>query len=154
MTAPSPTAKDEAIKTAIRESGEGLADLTSGYGLQSRTFEFTWQSPSISIDLAMPYAHVLSSDEPQHTEKAAIATACRLAILLIEAAAAGTLLTKGATVMTVIYNRLGGPRRPREGVGDETGDAFGTPHGKVEETARGTGNCRGDSQDRVGKIWG
>lgn len=60
--------KDEAIdqlKTAIKEleSGEGLSALTGGHGLQSRTFEFFWTTPTLEISYTMPYARVLDDDE-------------------------------------------------------------------------------------------
>ena len=86
--------KDEAVtqlKTAIREleSGDGLTALTGGHGLQSRTFEFSWTSPTLAISFTMPYSRVLDDDETRQEDDANIGAACRLAILLIEADAAG-----------------------------------------------------------------
>jgi hypothetical protein len=112
--APAPAAKDEAIarlKTAIREleTGEGLTDLTGGHGIQSRTFEFSWTTPTLDISLSMPYARVLSGDDTLREDDASIGAACRLAILLIEADAAKTLLAEGEVSMTVAYDKLGGP---------------------------------------------
>ncbi len=106
--------KDEAInqlKTVIREleSGEGLSVLTGGHGLQSRTFEFSWTTPTLEISYTMPYARVLDDDETRQADDAAIGAACRLAILLIETDAAGSLLAEGETTMSVSFDRSAGP---------------------------------------------
>ncbi len=86
----------EQLRTAIREleSGEGLTALMGGHGLQSRTFEFSWTTPTLAISYAMPYGRVLDNDETQQEDDANIGAACRLAILLIEADAAGSLLSE------------------------------------------------------------
>ena len=105
--------KDEAVtqlKTAIRElgSGDGLTALTGGHGLQSRTFEFSWTSPTLAISFAMPYARVLDDDDVRQEDDANIGAACRLAILLIESDAAGALLSEGEAAMHVSFDRLAG----------------------------------------------
>ena len=105
--------KDDAVnqlKTAIREleSGDGLSALTGGHGLQSRTFEFSWTTPTLAISYAMPYARVLDDDETRQEDDAAIGAACRLAILLIESDAVGSLLAEGETAMSVSFDRIAG----------------------------------------------
>ena len=107
--------KDEAVtqlKTAIREleSGDGLTALTGGHGLQSRTFEFSWTSPTLAISFTMPYSRVLDDDETRQEDDANIGAACRLAILLIESDAAGSLLAEGETAMSVSFDRFAGAR--------------------------------------------
>ena len=98
------------LKTAISEleSGERLTALTGGHGLQSRTFEFTWMTPTLAISFTMPYGRVLDDDETQQEDDANIGVACRLAILLIEADAAGSLLFKGEDSMSVSFDRFAG----------------------------------------------
>lgn len=107
---PDKTAALDRLKTAIREieTGQPLSDLEGGHGIQSRTFEFTWSTPTLEIDLQMPYARVLDSEETQRDDDAAIGAACRLSILLIEADAAGTLLAEGEASMTVTFDRHDG----------------------------------------------
>ena len=105
--------KDEAVnqlKTAISEleSGEGLSALTGGHGFQSRTFEFFWTSPALVISFVMPYGRVLEDEETQQEDDANIGAACRLAILLIESDAAGSLLAEGENAMNVSFDRLTG----------------------------------------------
>ena len=112
-TETSELAKTEAVnqlKNAIREleSGEGLSALTGGHGLQSRTFEFSWSSPTLTITFSMPYERVLEDDETRQEDDAAIGAACRLAILLIESDAAGSLLSEGESAMSVSFDRLEG----------------------------------------------
>ena len=106
-------AKDEAVnrlKTALREldSGEGLSVLTGGHGLQSRTFEFSWSSPTLAISFSMPYSRVLDDDDVRQADDAAIGVACRLAILLIESDTAGLLYDEGETAISVSFDRLTG----------------------------------------------
>ena len=100
----------EQLRTAIREleSGEGLTALMGGHGFQSRTFEFSWTTPTLAISYAMPYGRVLDNDETQQEDDANIGAACRLAILLIEADAAGALLSEGETAMSVSFDRFTG----------------------------------------------
>ena len=105
--------KDEAVNqlmTAIMEleSGDELTVLTGGHGLQSRTFEFTWTTQTLAISFTMPYARVLDDDETQQEDDANIGAACRLAMLLIEADAAGSLLFKGENSMSVSFDRFVG----------------------------------------------
>lgn len=152
---PAPDAKDEAIarlKTAIHEleSGEGLTDLVGGHGFQSRTFEFAWTTPTLEISLSMPYARVLSGDEARKEDDAAIGAACRLAILLIEADATGTLLAEGETSMTVEYDKLGGP-------GYQTTAPDGTLIDSAPDwaplVARLERTCQSDATDPMSIIW-
>jgi len=112
-TETSELAKTEAVnrlRNAIREleSGEGLSSLTGGHGLQSRTFEFSWSSPTLTIAFSMPYGRVLDDDETRQEDDVAIGAACRLAILLIESDAAGSLLSEGESSMSVSFDRLAG----------------------------------------------
>ncbi len=105
--------KDEAVnqlKTAIREleSGDGLTFLTGGHGLQSRTFEFSWSTPTLAISLNMPYDRVLEDDETRQTDDTSIGAACRLAILLIESDFAGSLLAEGESAMSVSFDKITG----------------------------------------------
>ncbi len=90
------------------ESGEGLTALTGGHGFQSRTFEFSWTTPTLSISYSMPYGRVLDDDGTQQEDDANIGAACRLAILLIEADAAGALLAEGEAAMSVSFDRFSG----------------------------------------------
>ena len=106
-------AKTEAIgqlQNAIQEleSGKGLSALTGGHGIQSRTFEFSWTTPTLEISYTMPYGRVLDDDETRQEDDAAIGAACRLAILLIKADDDGSLLAEGETAMSVSFDKLTG----------------------------------------------
>lgn len=107
---PDKAAALDRLKTAIREieSGQPLSDLEGGHGIQSRTFEFAWKTPTLEIAFSMPYDRVLDDDETRQTDDDAIGAACRLAILLIEADAAGTLLAEGETALRASFDRLSG----------------------------------------------
>lgn len=152
---PAPGAKDEAIarlKTAIHEleTGEGLTDLVGGHGFQSRTFEFAWTTPTLKISLSMPYARVLSGDGTRKEDGAAIGAACRLAILLIEADAAGTLLAEGEASMSVAYDKLDGPAY-------QTSASDGTLVDSAADwsplVARLERTCQSDTSDPLSIIW-
>ena len=112
----------DSLRNAIREieSVEGLTALTGGHGLQSRTFEFQWSSPTLEISFSMPYGRVLSDEETQRKDEADIGAACRLAILLIETDADGMLLDEGETSMLVTCDRDANARY-------QTSDADGNP---------------------------
>ena len=66
------------------ESGEGLLRLVEGHGIQSRFFRFAWDEPALKIDVRLPYARVLSSDEAQAEDNKRIGAAIRLAALLLQ----------------------------------------------------------------------
>ena len=100
------------LTDAVREleSGAGLSALVGGHGLQSRTFEFSWKSPGLAISFVMPYERVYSDEDERAEDEAAIGAACRLAILLIEADAAGSLLCQGEALVNVSFDKLAGRR--------------------------------------------
>lgn len=104
------TAAVAMLTDAVREleSGAGLSALTGGHGLQSRTFEFSWESPNLAISFAMPYERFYSDEDERAEDEAAIGAACRLAILLIEADAAGSLLCPGESSVSVSFDKLAG----------------------------------------------
>ena len=77
------------------ESDGGLERFVEGHGLQSLFFSFTWSEPSLDIDIRLPYARVFSGEDAQQLDNARIGVACRLAILLLLAADAETLLSNG-----------------------------------------------------------
>ena len=91
------------LRTALAEleSDEGLERFVEGHGLQSLYFNFTWSEPSLDIDIRLPYARVLSGEEEQQADNARIGVVCRLAILLLMAADAGTLLSDGEARLSV-----------------------------------------------------
>ena len=147
--------KDEAInqlKTAIREleSGEGLSALTGGHGLQSRTFEFSWMTPTLEISFIMPYGRVLEDDDTRHEDDANIGAACRLAILLIESAAAGSLLEDGETAMNVSFDRRAGARYQTTDDDGEIVDSGDDWTGLVARTER---TFQSNGCDAMNIIW-
>ena len=85
------------LKEALAEleAGEGVGRFEGGHGLQSRVFEFRWREPSLSIDIRLPYACVLSGEEAQEEDNAEIGTAIRMAILLL---ATCDSITPGASI--------------------------------------------------------
>ena len=149
------TAKTEAIGqlgTAIREleTGEDLTALVGGHGFQSRTFEFAWTTPTLEISLSMPYDRVFSGDETRQEDNAAIGAACRLAILLIEADAAGTLLADGETSMSVTFDQLSGARFLTAGADGEivdSGDDWSALVARMERV------FPSDTPDALSIIW-
>ena len=148
--------KDEAVnqlKTAIREleSGEGLTDLTGGHGLQSRTFEFSWTSPTLAISFTMPYARVLDDEEVRQEDDANISAACRLAILLIESDAAGVLLSEGETAMHVSFDRFAGAYYHTTDDNGEIIDSGDDWTGLVARFERAS--QANDGRDAVSIIW-
>ncbi len=73
------------LKDAIAEleAGEELTRFIVGSGFQSRRFVFQWDDERLSIDLRLPYARVLSSEEAQLLEVMELGVAMRMAILLL-----------------------------------------------------------------------
>ena len=147
--------KDEAVtqlKTAIREleSGDGLTTLTGGHGLQSRTFEFSWTSPTLVISFTMPYARVLDDDDVRQEDDANIGAACRLAILLLESDAAGALLSEGETAMHVSFDRFAGAYYQTTDDNGEIIDSDDDWTGLVARFERAFQSSDGDS---VSIIW-
>ena len=73
------------LKVAIAEleGGEVLSHFVGGHGFMSRRFEFDWHEPTLEIDFRLPYARVLSDEESQKDDDAAIGAAIRMAILLL-----------------------------------------------------------------------
>ena len=86
------------------EAGEGLSRFVEGHGLQSHVFRFRWSEPTLSIDLELPYACVLSDAEEQAADDAEIAASIRMAILLMVAAGSGTLLLDGEGRLAVFHD--------------------------------------------------
>ena len=68
---------------AALESGEGLAHLAGGHGIQSRVFEFEWSDPACEISFRIPYARVLSDEASQKEDDEEIGAAIRMAILIL-----------------------------------------------------------------------
>ena len=89
------------VELASFEAGEGLSRFVEGHGLQSLRFSFSWIEPTLSIDLELPYARVLSPEEEQASDDAEILASIRMAILLMMAAGNGTLLQDGEARLTV-----------------------------------------------------
>ena len=147
--------KDEAVNqlmTAIMEleSGDELTVLTGGHGLQSRTFEFFWTTPTLEISYTMPYACVLDGDETRQEDDAAIGAACRLAILLIEADAAGSLLAEGETAMSVSFDRLDGAHYQTTDTNEEIVDSGDDWTGLVARFERAS---QSNGLDAMSIIW-
>ncbi len=147
--------KDDAVnqlKTAIREleSGDGLSALTGGHGFQSRTFEFFWTSPTLVISFVMPYGRVLEDEETQQEDEANIGAACRLAILLIESDAAGSLLAEGENAMNVSFSRLTGAQYYTTAADGEIVDSGGDWSGLVTRFER---VFQSNDQDALNIIW-
>lgn len=69
---------------ASLEAGGDPAPFTDGHGLQSRVFAFSWSEPGLSIDMRLPWSRVLSGEERRAADAAAIGSAIRMAILLVE----------------------------------------------------------------------
>ncbi len=79
------------LKDAIAEleAGEELTRFIVGSGFQSRRFVFQWDDERLSIDLRLPYARVLSSEEAQRQDALELGVALRMAILLLSAPESG-----------------------------------------------------------------
>jgi hypothetical protein len=86
------------------ESGEGPSRFAAGHGLMSRVFRFEWREPSLEIDLALPFARVLQDEKSQGEDAAELGAAIRMALLLLAAAGAGTLLQDGEAVLRVSHD--------------------------------------------------
>ena len=67
------------------EADEELTAFVEGTGFQSRVFAFQWNDETLSIDLRLPYARVLSSEESQRQDALELGVALRMAILLLSA---------------------------------------------------------------------
>ena len=98
--------RDDAIETlrlalGELESGAGLSNFVEGHGIQSRYFEFSWQSDWLRIEYRLPYARVLSGDEAMSLDNARIGAAIRMAILLLAVTSADALLHDGETSLFV-----------------------------------------------------
>ena len=65
------------------EADEELTAFVEGTGFQSRVFAFQWNDETLSIDLRLPYARVLSSEESQRQDALELGVALRMAILLL-----------------------------------------------------------------------
>jgi hypothetical protein len=71
------------------EADEELTAFVEGTGFQSRVFAFQWNDETLSIDLRLPYARVLSSEETQRQDALELGVALRMAILLLSAPESG-----------------------------------------------------------------
>ena len=62
----------EALRSALAEleSGNELSDFVEGHGLQSWNFVFSWRSDWLSISYRLPYARILSGEEPVSLDNA------------------------------------------------------------------------------------
>ena len=89
------------------ENGEGPAPFIEGHGLQSRRFRFNWSDEALSIDFDLPCSCVLSDEESRREDDAAIGAACRMAVLLLYAQEAGTLLRDDEARLMVSCDRSG-----------------------------------------------
>ena len=117
----------EELRAALAEleSGEGLSRFVEGHGLQSRVFVFSWESEELSIDFELPCERVLSDEEERALDAVRVGSALRLAILLLEAAAEGRLLTEGEAGLSVSADEDGvryAVSGPDGGVIDEAED--------------------------------
>ena len=117
----------EELRAALAEleSGEGLSRFVEGHGLQSRVFVFSWESEELSIDFVLPCERVLSDEEERALDALRVGSALRLAILLLEAAAEGRLLTEGEAGLSVAADEDGvryAVSGPDGGVIDEAED--------------------------------
>ena len=117
----------EELRAALAEleSGEGLSRFVEGHGLQSRVFVFSWESEELSIDFVLPCERVLSDEEERALDALRVGSALRLAILLLEAAAEGRLLTEGEAGLSVSADEDGvryAVSGPDGGVIDEAED--------------------------------
>ena len=117
----------EELRAALTEleSGEGLSRFVEGHGLQSRVFVFSWESEELSIDFELPCERVLSDEEERALDAVRVGSALRLAILLLEAAAEGRLLTEGEAGLSVAADEDGvryAVSGPDGGVIDEAED--------------------------------
>ena len=115
----------EELRAALAEleSGEGLSRFVEGHGLQSRVFVFSWESEELSIDFELPCERVLSDEEERTLD--GVGSALRLAILRLEAAAEGRLLTEGEAGLSVSADEDGvryAVSGPDGGVIDEAED--------------------------------
>ena len=104
--------RDEAIeelRSALGEleSGNGLPDFVEGHGLQSWRFVFQWSSDWLSIEYRLPYARVLSGEDAVSFDNARIGAAIRMAILLLSATSAGSLLHDGESALSVEADESG-----------------------------------------------
>ena len=79
----------EEVVTRLRQvlaeldADEELTAFVEGAGFQSRVFVFQWNDAALSIDLRLPYARVLSSEEAQRQDAVELGVALRMAILLL-----------------------------------------------------------------------
>lgn len=74
---------------ASLEGGGLPAPFLGGHGIQSRLFEFAWSDPALEIDFRLPWGLALDEEEPRRARDAEIGAAIRLAMLLLQAPAAG-----------------------------------------------------------------
>lgn len=85
----------EEVVTRLRQvlaeldADEELTAFVEGTGFQSRVFAFQWNDETLSIDLRLPYARVLSSEESQRQDALELGVALRMAILLLSAPDSG-----------------------------------------------------------------
>lgn len=85
-------------------AGEGPSRFAAGHGLQSRVFRFEWREPSLEIDFALPFARLLSDAESQREDDAELCASIRMALLLLAAAEAGSLLEDGESRLRVSHD--------------------------------------------------
>ncbi len=73
------------LEVAFEElrSDEGLEMFVEGHGLQSRRFVWNWSDEKRGIEISLPYARVLSSEEIQADDDDKIEAAIRMAMLLL-----------------------------------------------------------------------
>ena len=99
----------ESLRSALAEmaSEDGLMSFIGGHGLQSRVFEFSWQSDDLAINFRLPFARVLSDEESQQLDAARINAAIRIAILLLVSSAGGSLLRDGEASLSISADQSG-----------------------------------------------
>ena len=97
------------LQTALAEleSCEELTRFISGHGLQSRQFQFSWHEPSLHIDCHLPFARVFMDEQTQRQDEAEICAAVKVALLLLNAAAKGTLLREEEAGLSVTMREEG-----------------------------------------------
>ncbi len=73
------------LKEALEElrSDEGLATFVEGHGVQSMVFAWRWSDGKRDVDIRLPYARVMESEERQKADDDEIAAAINMALLLL-----------------------------------------------------------------------
>ena len=92
---------------AALDVGEEPVEFIGGHGLQSRRFRFAWRDEALAIDIDLPWGRVLSGEEAQAADAAEVGAACRMALLLLVAHEAGTLLHEGEARLSASCDERG-----------------------------------------------